>query len=131
MSAMLKQLKNPADVRAVHRVQRPIIESIIGLEGYREIEERIGNDAFFEETETVEEAPVAAAPAPSEPLVNVREPIPAMPVPSPPPVDATVPLPQLPVPGGSPNRSQYAAMFPFDSVSEVIRSQEGIGSLMQ
>jgi hypothetical protein len=131
MSAMLKQLKNPADVRKIHRVQRPIIESIIGLEGYREIEERIGNDAFFEETETVEEAPVAAAPAPSEPLVNVREPIPAMPVPSPPPVDATVPLPQAPVPGGSPNRSQYAAMFPFDSVSEVIRSQEGIGSLMQ
>ena len=131
MSAMLKQLKNPADVRKIHRVQRPIIESIIGLEGYREIEERIGNDAFFEETETVEEAPVAAAPAPSEPLVNVREPIPAMPVPSPPPVDATVPLPQLPVPGGSPNRSQYAAMFPFDSVSDVIRSQEGFGSLMQ
>ena len=91
----------------------------------------------MEATETIEAAPeealvaAAPAPAPSEPLVIVREPIPAMPVPSPPPVDATVPLPQLPVPGGSPNRSQYAAMFPFDSVSEVIRSQEGIGSLMQ
>lgn len=133
MSAMLKQLKNPADVRAVHRVQRPILESIIGLEGYREIEERISDDAFFEETETVEETPVAAAPAPtpSEPLVNVPEPIPAMPVPPPPPVNATVPVPQAPVPGGSSNRSQYAAMFPFDSVSEVIRTQEGIGSLMQ
>ena len=133
MSAMLKQLKNPADVRKIHRVQRPILESIIGLEGYREIEERISDDAFFEETETVEETPVAAAPAPtpSEPLVNVPEPIPAMPVPPPPPVNATVPVPQAPVPGGSSNRSQYAAMFPFDSVSEVIRTQEGIGSLMQ
>jgi hypothetical protein len=133
MSAMLKQLKNPADVRAVHRVQRPILESIIGLEGYREIEERISDDAFFEETETVQATPVAAAPAPtpSQPLVNVPEPIPAMPVPPPPPVNATVPVPQAPVPGGFSNRSQYAAMFPFDSVSEVIRTQEGIGSLMQ
>ncbi len=129
MSAMLKTLKNPADVRKIHRIQRPIIESIIGLEGYREIEERISDDAFFEETETIEEVPVAAAPRPapqsSEPLVQ--------------PAVAPMPMPMAPPPpppaqgqqAASPTtRSQYAAMFPYDTASEVIKGREGIASLM-
>ena len=131
---MMRQIRNPKDVREFHLALQPQLETILGSTTYQNIAEYLQSPEFeMEATETVEETPLAAAPAqtPSEPLVNVPEPIPAMPVPPPPPVNATVPLPQLPVPGGSSNRSQYAAMFPFDSVSEVIRTQEGIGSLMQ
>ena len=48
------------------------------------------------------------------------------------------PMPPLTMPQGSPSTGQappstgqdaYAAAFPFDSVSEVIRSRQGIGSL--
>lgn len=75
---------------------------------------------------------MAMAPAPqrSEPLVdtNVRE-MAMAPTPPPPaqrqqarPASAPAPTPS--------SRSQYAAMFPYDTASEVIRSQEGIASLM-
>jgi len=127
MAALMKKIRNPADVRRFHGMQRPILESIIGLEGYREISERIADDRFFEEeTETVEPMPVAQAPTPrpSAPLVD--------PTPAPLPVAPTPPPPaprQEPVASPS-TRSQYAAMFPYDTASEIIRGQEGIASLV-
>lgn len=65
-----------------------------------------------------------AAPAPVEPAPAPVEPAPA---PAPPPVAQA---PQAPAPGPSdPNqRARYAAMYPFDTASDVIRTQ-GIGSL--
>lgn len=132
MADMMKKIKQPSDIIKFHKQNRPILESLLGLETYREISEEIKRDGFFEEevTEEVIEEPVpmAMAPAPqrSEPLVdtNVREMAMA---PTPPPPAQR----QQARPASAPtNRSQYAAMFPYDTASEVIRSQEGIGSLM-
>jgi hypothetical protein len=132
MADMMKKIKQPSDIIKFHKQNRPILESLLGLETYREISEEIKRDDFFEEevTEEVIEEPVpmAMAPAPqrSEPLVdtNVREMAMA---PTPPPPAQR----QQARPASAPtNRSQYAAMFPYDTASEVIRSQEGIASLM-
>jgi hypothetical protein len=132
MADMMKKIKQPSDIIKFHKQNRPILESLLGLETYREISEEIKRDGFFEEevTEEVIEEPVpmAMAPAPqrSEPLVdtNVREMAMA---PTPPPPAQR----QQARPASAPtNRSQYAAMFPYDTASEVIRSQEGIASLM-
>jgi hypothetical protein len=132
MADMLKKIKKPIDIQKFHKQNQPVLESLLGLEAYREISEEIKRDGFFEEevTEEVIEQPVpmAMAPAPqrSEPLVdtNVREMAMA---PTPPPPAQR----QQARPASAPtNRSQYAAMFPYDTASEVIRSQEGIASLM-
>lgn len=132
MADMMKKIKQPSDIIKFHKQNRPVLESLLGLETYREISEEIKRDGFFEEevTEEVIEEPVpmAMAPAPqrSEPLVdtNVREMAMA---PTPPPPAQR----QQARPASAPtNRSQYAAMFPYDTASEVIRSQEGIASLM-
>ena len=132
MADMMKKIKQPSDIQKFHKQNRPILESLLGLETYREISEEIKRDGFFEEevTEEVIEEPVpmAMAPAPqrSEPLVNTNVQEMAMaPTPPPPPQRQQARPASAPV-----NRSQYAAMFPYDTASEVIRSQEGIASLM-
>ena len=51
----------------------------------------------------------------------------AAPRPMPPPV-AQAPAPTAQAPANPNQRARYAAMYPFDTASEVIRSQ-GIGSL--
>jgi hypothetical protein len=128
----MRKIRKPSDVRRFHKMQRPLLESLIGLEGYREISERIGNDAFFEE-ETVQEMPVAppAAPAPTPPPQAAAAPL-VQPTPAPmAPAPASRPPVQPAQAPASPNtRSQYAALFPYDTASELIRGQEGIASLM-
>ena len=132
MAALMRKIRKPSDVRRFHKMQRPLLESLIGLEGYREISERIGNDAFFEE-ETVQEMPVAApaAPAPTPPPQAAAAPL-VQPTPAPmAPAPASRPPVQPAQAPASPNtRSQYAALFPYDTASELIRGQEGIASLM-
>jgi len=125
MAALLKQIRTPDDIRNFNRVQRPLLESILGLEGYREVTELINSDDFFDyattPTRTIE--PVAE---PSKPLVQLPESETNFLLP--PPTNAPTAPP--PAPSTPVNRQAYAAMFPFDTASEVIRSQEGIGSLM-
>ena len=125
MAALLKQIRTPDDIRNFNRVQRPLLESILGLEGYREVTELINSDDFFDyaTTPTRTIAPVAE---PSKPLVQLPESETNFLLP--PPTNAPTAPP--PAPSAPVNRQAYAAMFPFDTASDVIRSQEGIGSLM-
>ena len=128
MAALLEKIKQPKDVRDFHLVQRPILESILGLELYREISEKIKRNDFFDE----EVVPVAMAPAPqpSAPLVDTTvaprrmAPTPPPPAQGPPP-PASQGIASLPAAPAT-NRAAYAAMFPYDTASEIIRVQEGV-----
>ena len=128
MAALLERLEQPQDVRDFHLVQRPILESILGLELYREISEKIKRNDFFDE----EVVPVAMAPAPqpSAPLVDTTvaprrmAPTPPPPAQGPPP-PASQGIASLPAAPAT-NRAAYAAMFPYDTASEIIRVQEGV-----
>ena len=132
MAALLERIKQPKDVREFHLVQRPILESILGLELYREISEKIKRNDFFDEEVTEEVVPVAMAPAPqpSAPLVDTTvaprrmAPTPPPPAQGPPP-PASQGIASLPAAPAT-NRAAYAAMFPYDTASEIIRVQEGV-----
>lgn len=95
---------------------------------------RLGPKAVYEE-QTQEEY-VPAPPVQVSPLPDMQ-PSPASPsmqqVAAPPAAPAPAPAPQQPSAPMQQSRSQYAAMFPNDPISDVIRQQQaqgGIGSLM-
>ena len=79
------------------------------------------------------QAPVQVQPQRSPPPVQVQSqppPAPQLQVPMPPPTPAPAPVAQSTAPNPGPvDRSMYAAMFPNDVASSLIR-QQGIGSLM-
>jgi hypothetical protein len=125
---MMLKIRNPKDVRDFHLALQPQLETILGSTTYQNIAEYLQSPEFeMEETETIEEVPVAAAPRPapqsSEPLVQPAvAPMPMAPTPPPPAQGQQAASPTT--------RSQYAAMFPYDTASEVIKGREGIASLM-
>ena len=125
---MMRKIRNPKDVRDFHLALQPQLETILGSTTYQNITEYLQSPEFeMEETETIEEVPVAAAPRPapqsSEPLVQPAvAPMPMAPPPPPPAQGQQAASPTT--------RSQYAAMFPYDTASEVIKGREGIASLM-
>ena len=53
-----------------------------------------------------------------------------MPMPQPMPAPAPAPAPVAAAPASPQSRAQYAALFPNDSASQMIKSQQGIASLM-
>jgi hypothetical protein len=83
-------------------------------------------DEINEPTEVIEESsvqmPVSQPPLPTPPAA---QPTTAMASVTPPP-----PPPAAPAPSGPVNRQQYAALFPNDIASGMIRQNQGIGSLM-
>tara|TARA_R110000824_G_scaffold312439_1_gene499481 strand:- start:6266 stop:10477 length:4212 start_codon:yes stop_codon:yes gene_type:complete len=133
-AAMLEKIENPADVRKFHAALKPVLETILGATTYQNIKEYLESPQFeMEATQTVQEMPVAApaAPAPTPPPQAAAAPL-VQPTPAPmAPAPASRPPVQPAQAPASPNtRSQYAALFPYDTASELIRGQEGIASLM-
>ena len=73
------------------------------------------------EQETLPQAPPQEMPQAAAPAPRPTAPQPAMQMPA----EPAVPLPQAPPPASPDQRQQYAAMYPFDTVSELIRTGRG------
>ena len=119
-NTLFNKISTVEDVQEVHGALKPVLESIIGLEGYRQISEYIQSPEFAAREEV---AVVTPEPAPT--TVAVASPPPA-------PLVTPTPAPAAPMPPaqGPTNRESYAALFPDDLASDVIRQQQGIGSLV-
>ena len=130
LAAMMRRPRNDREkMRIANRVQ----DLLMGL-GFVPVRRAAPQVLKSEEVDdiTVEEAPTV------EPVSSVAptampapQPVPAQPV-APPPTTtlaSATPPPPPPAPSGPVDRQQYAAMFPNDPASAMIR-QQGIGSLM-
>jgi hypothetical protein len=106
---------NPAK-RIAPSVGRETVEDETGIE--REVE---ALEASLRKRKQVPQPMPAPAPQ--------AQPMP-MPTPAPQPVPAPAPQPISAAPASPQSRAQYAALFPNDSASQMIRSQQGIASLM-
>ena len=135
MAILMRKIKNPKDVRDIHKLLRPEWESLIGRTAYIAIGEEIASPGWGEEAEAEMRRPpvmtAAASPVPTPTPARARPPSPPLvtpPGPSAPPMPPTPAAPAAAPP--SPDTwSRYASLFPFDPASEIIRSREGIASL--
>ena len=98
----------------------------------RRLKSALINAGFVAATSEERSAPQKEVTLPPEETLqsSLQQPIPAQPVAQPTTTLASVsPLPPPPAPSGNVDRTRYAAMFPNDPTSALIR-QQGIGSLM-
>ena len=132
----LKDLKNEKDAKEAFEALGTVLSK-----GARQVGRRLPYaGAFVVETmrpsplpeSTEEQAPAplssvapTAMPAPQPVPTPAAQPTTAMASVTPPP-----PPPAAPAPSGPVNRQQYAALFPNDIASSMIRQNQGIGSLM-
>ena len=136
MAILMRKIKNPEDVRQIHKLLRPEWESLIGRTAYIAIGEELASPGWGEdiqETEVTETISAAPAPVPTPTPAPARPPSPPLVTP---PGPSAPPMPPMPAaPGAAPpapdTRSRYASLFPFDPASEIIRAREGIASIPQ
>jgi hypothetical protein len=92
---------------------------------FREADDEIDQQIIEPELEKQSSVAPTAMPAPQPVPTPAAQPTTAMASVTPPP-----PPPAAPAPSGPVNRQQYAALFPNDIASGMIRQNQGIGSLM-
>jgi hypothetical protein len=92
---------------------------------FREADDEIDQQIIESELEKQSSVAPTAMPAPQPVPTPAAQPTTAMASVTPPP-----PPPAAPAPSGPVNRQQYAALFPNDIASSMIRQNQGIGSLM-
>jgi hypothetical protein len=122
-SALLSSIKEQFQELGFIRPVRRELGSIV-----RETDDEIDQQIYEQQFEEDDEPTVGPVSSVAPTAMPTPPPIPAQPVAQPTTTLASV-SPQTPAPSGNVDRTRYAAMFPNDVASGLIR-QQGIGSLM-